>query len=162
MKIKAFAPYLWKLALCSVVYYTGRIANVVILFGLGLRTRTVSARLDFATNGLGILAGSLCLAFIARRLRTNWLVRWMILAELTWLCGGAVLAVQSFILTSASFAYSLVHFLFALFGFLIPSVLFSGAVSVLFPRGQPFTVRQNAFGKTFLKPRRWHVARTEA
>ena len=147
MRLKTFTPYILETRVmwCRLFYRENPEYWLLRLF---LVCQCIAYRKTWIApvSGLWIVVGIFCLVFTSRRLRANWLVRWMVLAQLVWLIGAIPLTVKSFLLTPTSFVYVLVQTLLTLSGFVIPSLFLSAGVTALFPCKTSFTVHQNAFG----------------
>ncbi len=91
MKLKSSLSYLWKLPLCGLAYFIGMAISGMVLPAVGFPTPEMPAGTDANTIMLWYLPGSmilsLVLSFVSRGLRVNWFLRWIILAELTWVFG---------------------------------------------------------------------------
>ena len=139
--MKQTLSYLWKLPLCSLGFFFGIAINSIALDALSFQSLKISTGTEASTSMIWLFTGSMLLAlvlsFFSRGLKINWLRRWFILLELFWLLGiGGILVGLSLSITMgilASFIISLVVML----NFLLPGLLLSGLVTMLFKPAQP-------------------------
>lgn len=145
-KMKRILIYLLKLPLCGIGYFIGMSISGIAISGivlpkLGFRPPELPAGTDANTIALWFLLGSMILAFalsfVSRNLRVNWLVRWIILAELTWVFGAVGMVLESFFFMTTGAVSSLKNALFTVFSFLLPSLILSFLVAILFKPAQP-------------------------
>ena len=134
--MKQALSYLWKLPLCSLIFFIGMALNRIALDTLGFQSLKMPIGTETNASMIWLLMGSMLLAFVlslfSHGLKINWLGRWFILLELYWLLGiggisvGLSLSITMGMLTS--FTLSLVVML----NFLLPGLLLSGLVTALF------------------------------
>ncbi len=129
--MKRISAYFWKLPLCGIGFFiTMALSGAVMpVRGFWLRALPTASPLGYLLAGVFL---AIILSFVSRKLRTHWLVRWIILAEITWVCGVAGTAVASLFSVKAWSLSSIIIALFSLLGFLLPSLMISALVSVLF------------------------------
>lgn len=139
--MKQALSYLLKLSLCSFCFFIGILLNDIALDALGYQLLKIPTGTETNTIMLWLFLGSMLLAlilsFVSRGLKINWLGRWIILLEIFWLLGigGISVGLSSSITMGmlTSFMLSLVVML----NFLLPGLLLSGLVMVLFKPAQP-------------------------
>ena len=139
--MKQALSYLWKLPLCSFGFFIGMALSGIILDLLGFQASKMPIDTDDNTIMIWLFMGSmlsaLIMSFVSHGLKINWLGRWIILLELFWLLGigGISVGLSSSITMGmlTSFMLSLVVML----NFLLPGLLLSGLVMVLFKPAQP-------------------------
>lgn len=144
--MKRILIYLLKLPLCGIGYFIGMTMSGIVISGivlpkLGLWPPELPAGMDANTIALWFLLGSMILAFvlsfISRNLRVNWLVRWIILAELTWVFGAVGMVLESFFFMTTGAVSSLINALYTVLNFLLPNLILSFLVAILFKPAQP-------------------------
>ena len=134
--MKQTLSYFWKLLICSLGFFFGLALNYTVLNALGYQASkmldSTFANITIMWLFLGSLLLALILSFVSRILKVNWLLRWIILLELLWLIGiGAISAIFSVSITMsvvASFLLSLI----VMSNFILPGLLLSGLVAILF------------------------------
>lgn len=143
--MKQTLSYFWKLSLCSLAFFIGISLTRIALDALGFQSMSISAGTETNTKVIWILLGSMLLAFVlsffSRGLKINWLGRWFILLELFWLLGIGVISVGLSLSMEIGFLASLVLSLLVMLNFLLPSLLLTGAVTVLFKPAQLLDVQ---------------------
>jgi hypothetical protein len=136
MNIKNLFSYLWKLPLCAMAFFIGMVLSGGLLPVLGFQTPEMPAGTDANTVALWFLLGSILLAFVlsfvARRLAVKGPGRWLILFALTWVVGGVGMVLESFFFMETGAVASTGSTLFTILNFLLPSLLLSGMVTLLF------------------------------
>ncbi len=137
LKTKTIITYFLKLALCWIAFLIGMICSNRLAWAMGFTAPGILNGTDVKTSVLWFLFGSTLLSFAARILQANWFFRWAILAELVWIPIAVWILIGTFFSRNYDVLISLVNALHMLFHVLIPSVLLSGAMSVLFKSGQP-------------------------
>lgn len=151
MKLKSSLSYLWKLPLCGLAYFIGMAISGMVLPAVGFPTPEMPAGTDANTIMLWYLPGSmilsLALSFVSRGLRVNWFLRWIILAELTWVFGAVGMVIESFFFMTTGAVSSILNALFTVLSFLSPSLFVSGAIAILFrpPQTESFLHSLNTF-----------------
>jgi hypothetical protein len=108
----------------------------MVLPGLGLKPPEMPKGADAGTTSLYFVLGSMLLAFVisfvSRNLEANWLVRWVILSELTWNFGVAGMVLDSLLFMTTGAVSSITNVLFTLLSFLPSFLLLSALVAALF------------------------------
>lgn len=136
MKLKPVLSYLWKLPLCGLAFFIGMAGTGIALPLLGFGTPQMPAGTDANTLALWFMAGSMLVAFvlsfISGSLRTPFILRWLILAELIWTLGVVGMVIESFFFMTTGAVSSLSNAVFTLLNFLVPSLFLSGLVAALF------------------------------
>lgn len=154
MIIKTMLSYFWKLPLCGAGFLTGMVLSAVILFALGFQSPEMPAGTDASTVAMWFLLGSIVLAyvlsFVSRNLRASWMVRWLILAELTWVFGVIGMVIESFFFMTTGAVASLVSVLFTMLNFLLPSLFLSVLVATLYKAAEPFEPCLNCLRSYFV------------
>jgi len=134
---KTILIYFWKLLACSVSFTIGMaILGITIPFPGHLSFVLTEGSDVFLTALWLILTGmilTLVLSFISSRLRAGWLVRWGLLAEITWISGAVLLITNGFFDPKVWSISQLAIRLFSLFSFLLPSLILAALVAILFP-----------------------------
>ena len=141
--MKRISAYFWKLPLCGIGFFIS-----VALSGTVMPIQVFWLQAVPTAITLGYLLAGVFLAFmlslISHKLRSSWLVRWIILAEVTWVCGAVGTAVASLFSVKAWSVSSILIALFSLLGFLLPSLTISALVSILFQPGPSLPVHLRA------------------
>ena len=141
MNTKLMMNTFWKLILCSIIFLIGLLASDRLLEKTGFVPSVLPAGIAAISITLWYLAASMLLAlalsFVASRLRVNWLARWVILTEVVWVFAGAVMVVVSIFFMPTGLVPALVRSFLSLLNFLLPVLLFSGAVVITFPPARP-------------------------
>ena len=138
--MKQALSYFWKLPLCSLGFFIGISLNRIALDALLFQSLKMPTGTETNTSMIWLFMGSMLLAlilsFVSRGLRINWLVRWFILFELFWLLGiGGITVGISLSITMGILASSILS-LVVMLTFLLPGLLLSGLVTVLFEPAQ--------------------------
>jgi len=127
---KTVVGYIWRVALCAFAYVVGTTAGGAIVSALGMELPSIPEQADEKTMGLCLLAGSFALAIaigpLARRLRAAYLVRWLVLAALTYVCLGLNTPIEAAIFTSMGGMGTMPVFS------ILPCLLFAGVLALLF------------------------------
>lgn len=151
--LKSISAYFWKLPLCGIAFFVGMAVSGMVLPILGFQSPELPAGTDANTIALWFLLGSMLLAFVlsfvSRNLQANWLVRWLILAGLTWVVGAVGMVVESFFFMTTGAVSSLMNALFTILNFLLPSLFLSALVAALFKPEQPFEPCRNCLRNYF-------------
>ena len=134
--MKRALSYFWKLLLCSFGFFVGITLNSIALDVLGYQAVKISNVAYTNTILVWFFMGSMLLAFfmsfVSRSLKINWLWRWIILLESFWLLGiGGVSSILSLSVSMSTIA-SLMLSLVVMSNFILPGLLLSGLVTVLF------------------------------
>ncbi len=136
MNIKNTLSYIWKLTICGIAYFIGMAISGALLPMIGLQAPEAPAGTDANTIALWFFLGSiliaLTLSFVSRRLRANWLVRTVIVAELVWVLGAVGMVIESFFFMTTGAVSSILSASFTMLNFLLPSLFLSAAVAALF------------------------------
>jgi hypothetical protein len=77
------------------------------------------------------------LSFVAGRLRANWLMRWLILAELVWTFAALGMVIESVFFMNTDAVASIINAVYTLLSFLLPSLILALMTALLFPPEQP-------------------------
>ena len=147
--MKNILAYAWKIPVCGIGFFFSMAIGGSVLPGQGLWVREIPAGTDANLIALWFILGSMTLAlalsFVSCNLQVNWLVRWGILAELTWVCGAVAVAVEAFFASTSGMVSNLINALITMLIFLLPSLLLSALVAVLFRPAQPSERRLRMF-----------------
>ena len=139
--MKQALSYLWKLPLCSLIFFIGILLNRIALDALSFQSLKISTDTETNASLIWLLMGSMLLAlvlsFVSRSLKINWLIRWFTLLELFWLLGIGGVSAGSSLSISMGFIASFTISLVVMLNFLLPGLLLSGLVTVLFKPAQP-------------------------
>jgi len=138
--MKQAISYLLKLSLCSLGFFLGIALNRTALDALGFQLLKVPAGTETNTMiiwlFLGIMLLTLILSFVSRSLKINWLGRWIILLELFWLLSISGISVGLSLSITMGILASFTLSLFVMLNFLLPGLLLSGLVTILFRHTQ--------------------------
>jgi hypothetical protein len=141
MKTKLILSYFWKLPLCGLVYFIAMAVSGGLLDRLGFETPALPKGTDPGAIALWFVAGSMLLAFVlsfvAGRLRANWLMRWLILAELVWTFAALGMVIESVFFMNTDAVASIINAVYTLLSFLLPSLILALMTALLFPPEQP-------------------------
>ncbi len=140
------AGYVWRLPLCTLAYVGGLTAGGALISALGMPLPKLPEQANEQTTGLCLVLGALVLSLglapLARRIRGTFIVRWLALAGLCYVCLGVNAPVEAAIFTNmGGMATIPVIFLF-------PCLLFAAAVALLFKpadQGEPFRANAKRF-----------------
>ena len=139
--MKQALSYLWKLPLCSLIFFIGILLNRIALDALGFQSLKMPIGTETNTNMIWLFMGStlmiLVLSFVSRGLKINWLGRWFILLELFWLLGIGGISVGLSLSITMGILASFITSLVVMLNFLLPGLLLSGLVTMLFKPAQP-------------------------
>jgi len=123
--------WLWKLAVCSVVYATGAVLGGMLAMALALELPRIPGPVDQALQGIMLfpagLVYSIGLAAIAIGLVGRWWQRWLILATFLFVINGIGNSIEGTLFTTLGGQVG------AAVAFLVPSVTCAFAVALLFP-----------------------------
>ena len=138
--MKQTLSYFWKLLLCSLGFFFGLALNYTVLNVLGYQPSKMLngafANISIMWLLVGSMLSAFILSFVSRILKVNWLLRWIILLELFWLFGiGGISAIFS-LSVSMSVVASLLLSLIVMSNFILPGLLLSGLVTILFRHTQ--------------------------
>ena len=138
--MKQTLSYLWKLPLCSLVFFIGMALNSIALDALSFQSLKMLTGTETNTIMIWLFPGSmlfaLILSFFSRSLKINWLGRWFILFELFWLLGIGGISVGLSLSITIGILASFTLSLFVMLNFLLPGLLLSGLVTILFRHTQ--------------------------
>ena len=137
MNTNALLSYFWKFPLCLSACLIGLAASGVLLSSYWIFDTILIPIFRYAnTTGLYILVSFILLpfvlAFISSKLRVPWWARWIILSEMVWIIGILGIATASFFFTGTGLLLSIVIAISTMLTFLLPIVILSGFVAVLF------------------------------
>jgi hypothetical protein len=139
--MKQALSYLWKLPLCSLGFFIGMALNSIALDALSFQSLKMLTGTGTNTLMTWLFLGSMLLAlilsFFSRGLKINWLGRGFILLELFWLFGIGGISVGLSLSITMGILASFILSLFVMLNFLLPGLLLSGLVTVLFKPAQP-------------------------
>jgi len=129
--------YFWKLPVCVIACLIGLAASSMLLSSYWIFDTIFNPTFRYAnTTGLFILAGFILLpfglAFLSTRLRFAWWTRWIILSELVWMIGILGITIALYFFTGIGLLLSVAIAITTMLIFLLPSVILSGFVAVLF------------------------------
>ena len=137
MKIKTALSYFWKLPLCGAAFFGGMALSGALLPLSGLQTPGMPQGADADIVAIYYLMGSIFLAitlsFLSKNLAMHGLPRWGLLAGLAWTVGVAGMVLESAFFMNTGAVSSAGAVFFTLLNFVLPSIMFAGAVSWLFP-----------------------------
>ena len=157
--MKRIFAYIWKLPLCGIGFFIVMALNGTVMPIQVSWLRVVPAAMAPVYFLAGVILAFI-LSLISRKLQTIWLVRWIILAEITWVCGAVGVAVASLFTVISWPVSSAIMALFSLLGFLLPSLVISALASALFQPNPTLPV--HLYDSTSLrKPANW-LGRTAA
>ena len=143
---KATVGYLWRLPVCTLAYVGGITAGGALIAALGMPLPKLPEQANEQTTGLCLILGSLVLTLglapLARRIHATFVVRWLALAGLCYVCLGVNAPLEAAIFTNmGGMATIPVIFLF-------PCLLFAVALALLFKpadRGDLFLAHAKRF-----------------
>jgi hypothetical protein len=139
--MKQTLSYLWKLSLCSLGFFIGMALNSIALDALSFQSLKMLTGTETNTLMIWLFLGSMLLAlilsFFSRGLKINWLGRGFILLELFWLFGIGGISVGLSLSITMGILASFILSLFVMLNLLLPGLLLSGLVTVLFKPAQP-------------------------
>jgi hypothetical protein len=166
MKIKSILMYLWKLPLCGIVFFIGLALGGGLLAQIGFTAPAMPEGADANIIMVWYFAGStllaLALSFVARRLRANLLVRWVILFELMWVFVVVGMVIESFFFMDTGAVSSWINSLYTMLSFLLPVLFLSALEAVLFRPAQSakncLKCMQSFFATRRLPAWLWRVA----
>ena len=134
------ASYFWKLPLCSLGFFIGLALNRIALDALGFQVLKMPAGTETNAMIIWLFLGSMLLAlilsFVSRSLKVNRLRRWIILLELFWLLGISGISVGLSLSITMGILASFIISLVVMLNFLLPGLLLSGLVTILFRHTQ--------------------------
>ena len=127
---KATAGYLWRLPLCALAYVGGITAGGALVSALGMPLPKLPEQANEQTTGLCLILGTLVLTLglapLARRIQGPFVVRWLALAGLCYVCLGVNTPLEAAIFTSMDGMATIpVVFFF-------PCLLFAATLALLF------------------------------
>ena len=136
MNIKSTLSYLWKLPVCGLAFFIGMAIGGAALSGLGLKAPEMPAGTDANTVTVWFFLGSMLMAlglsFLSKNLSANWLVRWIVLAELVWIVAVVSMVLESFFFMTTGAVSTILNGLYTLLSFFLPGLFLSGAIVALF------------------------------
>jgi hypothetical protein len=136
MNLKRLMGLLYKLPLCGLAFFVGMAASGALLPFLGFQAPAMPAGTDANTIALWFVLGSLILAlplsWLSRRLAGGVARRWFMLALLTWICSAVNMVLEAFYFMDTGAVSSAGSGLFTMLNLLLPSIILSGAVALLF------------------------------
>lgn len=134
--MKTIISYIWKLPICGMAFFVGMALGGVALTKLGFQSPPPPAGTDASTIAFWFFLGSmlmaLALSFVSKNLRANWLVRWAVLAELTWIVAVVGMVLESFFFMTTGAVSTISSGLYTLFSFFTPTIFLAGAITFLF------------------------------
>ena len=130
------ASYLWKLPLCGLGFFVGWALNRIALDELGFQSLRMHIGIETNISLIWLFMGTMLMAlifsFASRGLKINWLGRWLILFELFWLLGIGGISVGLSLSITMGFLASLILSFVVMLNFILPGLLLSGLVTILF------------------------------
>lgn len=136
MNIKSTLSYLWKLPFCGLAFFIGMALGGSALLGLGLKAPEMPAGTDANTVAVWFFLGSMLMAlglsFVSRNMNANWLVRWIVLAQLIWIVAVVSMVLESFFFMTTGAVATILNGLYTLLSFFLPGIFLSGAIVALF------------------------------
>ncbi len=147
---KTTAGYLGRLPLCAAAYVGGAIGSAALVSTLGMPLPKLPEQANQETMGLCLILGSLVLTLglapLARRIRGGFVVRWLALAGLCYICLGVNTPIEAAIFSNLGGMATIPVFS------LLPCLLFAATMALLFkPAGRTDSFRANA--KRFFEDR---------
>ncbi len=143
---ETMAGYLWRLPLCTLVYVGGLTAGAALISALGMPLPKLPEQANEQTTGLCLILGTLVLSLglapLARRIQGTFIVRWLALAGLCYVCLGVNAPIEAAIFTNMGGMATIP--VISLF----PCLLFAAAVALLFKPadlGDPFFANTKRF-----------------
>ena len=145
--LRTVVGYTWRLPLCTLAYVGGVIASGALVGALGLPLPQLPEQANEQTMGLCLILGSLILALglvpLARRIRGGFLVRWLALSGLCYVCLGLNTPIEAAIFTSLGGMGSIPVFT------ILPCLLFGATVVLLFQPLDPHAPFHVMVGRFF-------------
>ena len=141
-----FSPvsWLWKLAVCSLVYAAGAVLGGMLAMALSLDLPRVPGPVDQALQGIQLfpagLVYSIGLAAMAIGLVGRWWQRWFLLVAFLFVINGIGNAIEGTLFTTLGGQFG------AAVAFLVPSVTCAFAVALLFPTPSGMSLAQKFSG----------------
>jgi hypothetical protein len=143
---KTTAGYLWRLPLCTAAYVVGAMGSAALVSALGMPLPKLPEQADERTMGLCLILGSLVLTLglapLARRIRGGFVVRWLALAGLCYVCLGVNTPIEAAIFSNLGGMATIPVFS------LLPCLLFAATMALLFQpadKGESFLVAAQRF-----------------
>jgi hypothetical protein len=144
--MKATAGYLGRLPLCAAAYVVGAMGSAALVSALGMPLPKLPEQADERTMGLCLILGSLVLALglapLARRIRGGFVVRWLALAGLCYVCLGVNTPIEAAIFSNLGGMATIPVFS------LLPCLLFAATMALLFQpadKGESFRAAAQRF-----------------
>ena len=144
--LKTISGYIWKVPICALAYVVGTMAGGALVSALGMKLPSIPEQANEQTMALSLLAASLVLTVgigpLARRIQGAYLVRWLTLGALTYVCLGVNTPIEAAIFTTMGGMRSVVVFS------LLPCLLFAGVMALVFKpseKGEPFGLNVRRF-----------------
>ena len=120
----------WRLGLCTFAYAAGAAASGALVTALGMPLPKLPEQANEQMTGLCLVLGSLALALglapLARRIRGGFVVRWLALALLCYVCLGVNTPIEAAIFTNLGGMATIPVFS------ILPCLLFAAAMALLF------------------------------
>lgn len=149
--LRIVVGYAWRLLLCAGAYVIGVIGSGALVTALKMPLPKLPEQANEQTLGLCLILGSLVLALglspLARRLRGGFMVRWLVLAGLCYVCLGLNTPIEAAIFSHLGGMATIPVFS------ILPCLLFAAMLALLFrpiDKGNPFLtmVHQFVAGRT--------------
>ncbi len=141
MRIKSILSYLWKLPVCGLAFFIGMALGGAVLSGLGFKAPEMPAGTDANTVAVWFFLGSMLMAlglsFVSKNLSANWLVRWIVLAELIWIVAVVSMVLESFFFMTTGAVSTILNGLYTLLSFFLPGLFISVSIVALFRPDPP-------------------------
>ena len=136
MIIKSPLSYFWKLLSCGLAFFVGMAIGGAALSALGLQALEMPEGTDANTVAVWFFLGSMLmafgLAFVSKNLSANWLVRWIVLAELVWIVAVVSMVLESFFFMTTGAVSTIFNGLYTLLSFFLPGLFLPGMIAALF------------------------------
>ena len=136
MKSDSVFSTMWKLSLCAIVFVVGMVINRVISRLLVFNSFAKFLGTDGKTLVFSLVLFSVLIPFLAfqifRRLRLNWFLRVVIVAEVIWILELVGVCVCLLVLLPSISLVSIITSILFLVNFLLPNLLVCGLAVILF------------------------------
>jgi hypothetical protein len=137
MKTNSVLQYIWKLPLCGIAFLAGSVIDIFICQLFDIKPPLIYLGTNANTNWLLMLLGGTLIAFplsfISRKSQKDWLIRWIILAEVLWISGVAGIVILCLIIIKVQPIVLAILSQYTLLPYLIPILLLSGFTAAFFP-----------------------------
>jgi hypothetical protein len=144
--LRITAGYAWRLPLCAFAYLAGVAGAGALVTALGMPLPELPEQTNEQTTGLCLVLASLALALglapLVRRIRGTFIVRWLALALLCYVCLGVNMPIEAAIFTHMGGMATMPVL------FILPCLLLAATMALLFKplgRGDSFLVTLRQF-----------------